>query len=68
MINRLYVTRNISGSKRGVETVATAMTDHLAVVLRMVWEGPVIRRGRGYWKMVVSLFKEISVREEIGEN
>jgi hypothetical protein len=30
-----YVTRNICESKRGAET-ATAMTDHLAVVLRMV--------------------------------
>jgi hypothetical protein len=44
------------------------MTDHLAVVLRMVWEGPVIGRGRGYWKMNVTLFIEQSVREEVREN
>jgi hypothetical protein len=67
-IDRLYVTRNIRKSKRGVETVSTAMTDHLAVVLRMVWKGPVIRRGRGCWKMNVTLFKEKSVREKTREN
>jgi endonuclease/exonuclease/phosphatase family metal-dependent hydrolase len=36
-IDRLYITRNICESKLGVETMATAMTDHLAVVLR--WYG-----------------------------
>jgi hypothetical protein len=51
-----------------METVATVITDHLAVVLRMVWEGPLIRRGRGYWKMNVMLFKEKSFREETHEN
>jgi hypothetical protein len=38
------------------------------VVLRMVWEGPLICRGRGYRKMNVTLFKEKSFREEICEN
>jgi hypothetical protein len=67
-IDRLYVSRNISESKRSVETVPTDMTDHLAVVVRMVCEGPVISRGRDYWKMNVTLFKEQSVREEMREN
>jgi endonuclease/exonuclease/phosphatase family metal-dependent hydrolase len=57
-IDRLYITRNICESKRGVDTLATAMTDHLAVVLRMVWEAPEIHRGTGYWKMNVTLLKK----------
>jgi hypothetical protein len=44
------------------------MTDHLAVVLRMVREGPVKRRGRDYWKMNEALLIETSVRQEISEN
>jgi hypothetical protein len=47
-IDPISVTRNPNGRKRGVETVGTAITDHLAVVLRMGWEGPVICRSRGY--------------------
>lgn len=64
-IERICITRNISGRKRGVETVETTMTKHLAVVLRIVWEGPVIRRSRGYCKMNVALLKEKLFREEI---
>jgi len=45
------VTRNLSGRKCGAETVGTAFTDHLAKVLRLAFDAPTIRRGRGYWKM-----------------
>jgi hypothetical protein len=34
----------------------------------MVWEAPVIHRGRGYWKMNITLLKEKSVRDEISES
>lgn len=33
--NRIYVARNLSGRKCELETVVTAFTDHLAVVLRI---------------------------------
>jgi hypothetical protein len=60
-IDRIYVTLNISG---GVETVKIAITDHLAVVLRMVWEGPLIHQVRGYWKINVAFLKEKSLPEK----
>lgn len=44
------------------------MADHLSVVLRMIWEGQVIRRRRGNWKTNVALLTEKYVREEIGQN
>jgi hypothetical protein len=41
-----------------VETIATAFTDHFAVVLRLVIDAPLPLRGRGYWKMIVSLLQD----------
>jgi hypothetical protein len=54
-LDRIYVTENLRKNKKGVETVAAAFTDHLAVVLRITLDTRNICRGRGYWKMNVSL-------------
>jgi hypothetical protein len=34
-LDRIYVTRELLGGKRGTETIVTALSDHLAVLLRM---------------------------------
>jgi len=64
-IDRIYITRNLLSNKRGIETVASAMSDHLAVVLSVLWDLPVRQRGRGYWKMNVALLNEESTRKDI---
>jgi exonuclease III len=48
-IDRIYATRNIMSKKLGLETVATAFTDHHAVILRIAISAPLKLRGRGYW-------------------
>jgi exonuclease III len=57
-IDRTYVTRNILSKKQGVETIASAFTDHFAVVLRIAIDTSLTVRGRGYWRMNVSLLSD----------
>jgi endonuclease/exonuclease/phosphatase family metal-dependent hydrolase len=46
-IDRIYATRDVIGRKHGLETVAAAFTDHLAVCLRITIDVPIMRLGRG---------------------
>jgi hypothetical protein len=48
-----------------VETVASAFSDHLAVVLRIAIDTPLTSRGRGYWRMNVSFLRETNFRSII---
>ena len=64
-IDRIYTTKELSTKKVEVETVAAAFTDHLAAILRLSVEVPIIRRSRGLWKMNTSLFDEKSVKENL---
>jgi len=41
-----------------VKTIATEFTYHFSVVLRLAIDGPLPLRGRGYWKMNLSLLQE----------
>jgi hypothetical protein len=57
-IDRIYATRNIISKKLGVETVAAAFTDHHAVILRIAISEPLTLRGRGYWRMNVTIMSD----------
>ena len=50
-IDRIYLTRQLLTSKQGVESIAAAFTDHLAVILRVSLSAPCTTRGKGYWRM-----------------
>jgi exonuclease III len=67
-IDRIYMTRNLQKNKSGVETVVSAMTDHLAVILQLTWDTPISERGRGYWKMNVALLSNEMFRDQLKEN
>ena len=64
-IDRVYTTRNMSDKKIGVNTVAAAFTDHLTVVLRLSIDVPIVRRGKGFWKMNTSILSEEAFKEEL---
>jgi hypothetical protein len=51
--------------KTGIATAAAAFTDHLAVVLRLSWSTPIIRRGRGTWKLNSDILKSEQTMEAI---
>ena len=50
-LDRIYVTKELISRKQGVDIAAAAFTDHLAVCLRLSSELPILRTGRGLWKM-----------------
>jgi len=49
----------------GIETVAAAFTDHLAVVLRLTLDAPILRRGRGTWKLNSAPITENHIMEDL---
>jgi hypothetical protein len=51
--------------KIGVETVAAAFTDHLAVVLRLRVDIPILRKGRRLWKMNTPFIEENRCKENL---
>jgi len=66
-LDRIYVTKHLRTRKTSVETIATTFTDHFAVVLRLAIDEPLPMRGRGYWKMNVSLLTRCNIHER-GKN
>jgi len=64
-LDRIYVTQILLSRKQGVETIAAAFTDHLAVVLRLAIETPIPSAGRGYWRMNVSYLHDKTFREDL---
>jgi len=64
-LDRTYVSRNLSGRKFGTETVVTAFTDHLQVVLRIALNVTTVRRGPGYWRMNATLLRETLFQDKL---
>ena len=64
-IDRIYVTQNIYDNKDGVEVLTPAMSDHLAVILRVKWDRPRIDRGKGSWRMDISLLNDKVNRNQL---
>jgi hypothetical protein len=60
-LDGIYVSRQLSGRKCGIETTVTAFTDHLAVILRIALDVAAVHRGRGYWKMDAALLRDAFV-------
>jgi len=59
-INWIYTTKKIC-----VETVAAAFTDHLSVVMRLSVDVPIVRRGKGFWKMNTVILSEEAFSERL---
>ena len=57
-IDRIYITENLKRTQQGDEAVAAALTNHMAIVLRMSIDIPCVTRGKGYWRMNVSDLRE----------
>jgi hypothetical protein len=64
-LNRIYVSRNLSGRKCGTEAIMTAFPDHLAVVLRIVLNVTAVCRDRYYWKINAALLRETPFLETL---
>lgn len=62
-IDRIYITQNLLPYKKHTETVAAALTDHLAEILNIESNNINTVRGNGYWKVNTSLLKDEQVNE-----
>jgi len=47
----MYATQELLVMKLGIEVVAAAFIDHLAVCLRLTVDMPILWGGRGRWKL-----------------
>jgi hypothetical protein len=57
-LDRIYTSKILYSKKKGVQTIATAFTDHLSVVLHLGTDTPMDTRGKGYWKMNNSILSD----------
>ena len=64
-LERIYATENIWKNKQGIETIAAAFTDHMAVLVRINLMIPFIHRGRGRWYMNTALIDDPHFRDGI---
>jgi hypothetical protein len=64
-LDRIYIAEHLLARKQGLETVAPAFTDHLAVVLRLAVDIPLPVRGKSYWKINTSYLHETAFRDVI---
>jgi hypothetical protein len=64
-IDRIYTTRDLISKKLGIETIAAAFMDHSAVCLRLTVDVPVVRIGRGFWKMDDTLLDDTIIMEQL---
>ena len=62
-IDRIYATRELLERKQGMEAIVAPFTDHLAVCLRISIDQPIMRRGRGLWKMGSGVITENACTE-----
>jgi len=64
-IDRIYATREQLERKLFVEVIVAPFTDHLAVRLGISIDLPIIRRGRGLWKMDSAVIIENACTEKL---
>jgi hypothetical protein len=67
-LDRISVTTDLLARKKNVQMVATAFTEHFAVVLILIETDALIRWGRGAWKMDYRLLTSIYIMETMKKN
>jgi len=63
LIDRIYATHDLLARKLGVEAIVAPFTDYLAVCPRISIDLPIMRMGRGLWKMDSAVITEKAARK-----
>ena len=66
-LDRIYITDNLRRRKQVAETLAPALTDHLALIQRLTIDTPRTLRRRGFWRMNISFMDEPSLQNTMKE-
>jgi hypothetical protein len=61
------ITEGLCRNKQGVETLAVAFSDHMAVLLRVYLTIPFVHRGRGRWRINIFYLAERAVQKKVSE-
>jgi len=64
-IDRIYIAQELLEKKLANEIIAAAFTDHHAVLLRLAVDTPILRMGRGRWKMNTAVFRDKRIQESM---
>jgi exonuclease III len=64
-IDSIYNTQELLEKKLGIEIIAAAFTDHHSVLLRLAVDTPILRMGRGRWKMNTAIFRDKRTQESM---
>ena len=64
-LDRIYVSRQLSGRKYGIETAVAAFTDHLTVILHVALDVTTVQHERSHWKMDSALLRDAGVQDEM---
>ena len=64
-LDRIYVSPQIRGQQQGIESILAAFTDHMAVILRVGTEDPIMLKGRGYWRMNTLLLRDNVIKKNL---
>ena len=63
-LDQIYTTKELSTKKIDVETVAAAFTDHLAMIVRVSLDFPIIRRP--FWK-INTILNDEAFKEKLSQ-
>lgn len=64
-LDRMYVSEDLYRKKTGATTIFAPFTDHMAATVRITLNAPMVRRGKGQWKMNNSLLGEKQFKEDL---
>jgi exonuclease III len=64
-LDRIYISSDLQAKKTSAVTLFAPFTDHLAMSVTITLPETMVRRGKGHWKMNITLLKERSFKEEM---
>jgi hypothetical protein len=67
-LDRIYLSGDLMARNLGIETTMAAFREHLAVVLRLTLDEPIVRRGRCTWKLNSALLVESHIMGDLRQN
>jgi hypothetical protein len=64
-LDSIYVSSHLMNQKQGIETTAAAFTAHMAVILCIATDDPIMIHGRGHWRMNTTLLRDKVVQQNL---
>jgi endonuclease/exonuclease/phosphatase family metal-dependent hydrolase len=66
-LDRIYISQGMKEHKKGIEILAAAFTDHMAVTIHLASNHPLQTHGRGIWCMNLMMLKDTDFMNKVRE-